>query len=125
MMELRIYYLNTSMKPPSFLEISDELLHLFKQACEKYIADGSKNNPLVEETVVSLLLGEEWPICSGLIHDFAKGIEQYFVDSLFDLLPLETELKSKKPGKNRKLWHDGASQKLNIYLNETSKKHEH
>ncbi len=104
------------MNPPPFLEISDELLHLFKKACEKYIADGSNDYPEVKEIVVSILLGEEWPLCYSLCNRDTKKIEQYFMDSLFDLLPLDSELKLKKPCMQRALWHDGASQKLKIYL---------
>lgn len=105
------------MNPPPFLEISEELIDIFKAAAIKYVTEDSKANPQIKEIVVSMLLGEQWVECSVVT---GIGYEDGFVDALFNLLPTAREIDYKDADSTRHSWHAKAKKILFQYIHEST-----
>jgi hypothetical protein len=103
------------MNPPPFLEISDDILDIFKAAAMKYVTEDSKAKPQIKEIVVSMLLGEQWVECS-VVRDIGFG--DGFEDALFNLLPTSREIAYKEEHRDRYCWNARARKSLFKYLNE-------
>lgn len=113
MMELRIYYLNTSMKPPKNMNIDPELLEITKAACLKFLATESRS-PKMTDLVTEMLIGGEWP------NDVDKRLEGncLFFSGLIYLLPSAHHNAIDKALKND--WLIKARTKLEEYLHEST-----
>ncbi len=103
------------MNPPPILEIDEELLDLFKQACEKYLASDNSKLEIVS-IVTTILLGEQWVDYEKVnLHAAASNA---FNIGLHTILPTSSELRGcREPGRDK--WNENSYKILLAYLTDT------
>ena len=106
------------MNPPPILEIDEELLALFKQACEKYLASDN-SEPEIVSVVTPILLGEQWADYENV--QLRQDDCNNFIIGLHTILPISSELRGcREPGRDK--WNENSYKILLAYLTDTEYK---